>query len=250
MPEQYHTGRVISQESFADRLRILKISAPKLDFVAGQFTKIGLAQGEDKPLMRAYSFVNTPAEEEYEFFYDVLPEGGNLTPLLDQLNPGDEVLVSARPSGLLVLHELPETAKKLFLIGTGTGIGPFISILNTKDPWERFEHITLIYGVRYAADLMFQERIEKFQEHGGEQFTYLPLVTREDAANTHKTRVTDLITSGFLEQQVGFEFAADCQFMLCGNPAMVRETCEILKERGFERNRRARPGNVTIEKYW
>lgn len=250
MPEQHHTGKVVEQLRPGERLRILKITAPPLEYAAGQFTKLGLPVPDDKPLMRAYSFVNTPAESEYEFLYDVLPEGGNLTPRLDSLNAGDEILVSARPSGLLVLSELPDTARKLFLIGTGTGIGPFISMLSTPAPWERFEHLTLIYGVRHAAELLFADRIKAFAVNSGATFNYLPLVSREGAPDTYHGRVTELLRSGELERSCGFELDPTCQFMMCGNPEMVREMCVLFQERGFERNRRARPGNVTIEKYW
>ena len=251
MPEQFHSGQVVSQDQYSTNLRIIKVTCPSIDFAPGQFTKLALPVADsDKPLARAYSFVNPPGTDEYEFMYDVLYEGGNLTPLLDKLTGGDEVLVSERASGLLVVSELPKTAKHLFLIGTGTGIGPFVSILSTNEAWNKFDSISLIYGVRKNADLLFQDRIEEFKKRNEAKFTYIPLVTREDG-DARKMRVTELTSSDELSNITGVTIADDCQFMMCGNPEMVKDMSELLKTKyGFERNRRARPGNVTIEKYW
>lgn len=249
MSEELLSGTVAAHIHHGEKLRILKIIAPKLKFAAGQFTKIGLPIADSKPLLRAYSFVNSPSEELHEFLYDVVTEGGNLTLLLDKLEVGADVLVSTRPNGLLVLKELPQ-ANNLFLIATGTGVGPFLSILKTDEPWQKFQRVTLVYGVCYAADLVYQDLLEQIRVKHEKQFCYLPLVSREEMPGAGQCRVTQLLTSGELENGSGIKLGLDCQFMMCGNPAMIKDMGELLKERGFERNRRARPGNVTIEKYW
>lgn len=252
MPEEYQPARVSNQRSPTAQLRILQVERPAgLSFQAGQFTKLGLLEdGAAKPLGRAYSFVNPPATELLEFCYDVLPEGGNLTPRLDGLGTGDEVLVSMRPNGLLTLANIP-AALNLFMIATGTGIGPFISILNAGDEvWEKYESVVLVYSARHGKDLVYDEPLAELAQMRRQQFTYIPVVTREQVDGAANERVTALIANGELARRARAELDASCQFMLCGNPAMVQEVCALLQERGLERNRRARPGNVTVEKYW
>ena len=250
MPEEYLTGTVVDQRYLDDRLRILRIATDQpVQFTAGQFTKIGLPTAEGKPLMRAYSFVNPPTKRPFEFLYDVIQPQGNLTPLLDSLSAGSEVLVSARPNGLLILDNLPE-ADNVFFIATGTGIGPFLSILQTAEPWRRFKRLVLVYSVRTAAEMIYRDLIEKFAQDQPEIFRFVPLVTREKSAGTLNCRVTEALANGELEKRAAAPISSKSQFMLCGNPEMVQLMCDMFKDRGLERNRRSKPGNVTIEKYW
>ena len=252
MPEENTTAKVLAHERLTESLRVLKVAAPQgLSFVPGQFTKIGFQiDGQPRPLMRAYSFVNTPNEEVLEFCYDVLYDCGNLTPKLDGLEAGDELLVSMRPNGLLVLDGLPE-AKTLILVATGTGVGPFVSILNQAEGevYRRFAKILLVYSGRHMVDLVYHDLLLGLEQKR-EQLRYVPLVTREDIEGCRKTRVTDALKNAELASWAGCELDESCQFMLCGNPTMIQEMCDLLKEKGLERNRRSRPGNVTIEKYW
>lgn len=252
MAEENVASKVLDHQRHTEALRVLRVARPPgLDFVAGQFTKIGFALPEQpRPLMRAYSFVNAPQEEALEFCYDVLPEGGNLTVLLDKLQAGDELLVSTRPNGLLVLDNLP-AGETLFLVATGTGIGPFVSILGQGEgaAFARFARIVLVYSGRYFADLVYHQRLAELAA-GREQLSYLPLVTREQAQGCPRMRVTEALAAGELARLAAGPIDASCQFMLCGNPAMVQDMCELLGKMGLERNRRSKPGNVTIEKYW
>lgn len=252
MPEEYQAAQVAGQLAPTSQLRILQVARPPgLDFVPGQFTKLGLPQdGEAKPLARAYSFVNPPAAETLEFCYDVLAEGGNLTPRLASLDAGDEVLVSMRPNGLLTLANVPE-ALSLFMIATGTGIGPFVSILQAdEEVWDRYEKVALLYSARRQRDLLYDSQLAEIAALRRKQFAYVPVVTRERVEGVAGERVTKMIASGALERRTRTALDASCQFMLCGNPAMVQEVCALLQAKGLERNRRSRPGNVTIEKYW
>ena len=250
MAEEFFQGKVVSQTKETDVLRILKVEvAEKLDFLAGQFTRIGVPVDGDKPLVRAYSFVNQPGSEPHEFYYDVLEKGGNLTPILDGLSAGDKVLVSPRVNGLLHIDTLPD-AKTLFLVATGTGIGPFISILGTKEPWARFSKIVLVWSVRKEQDLVYRDRIKKVAAEHGDKFIFLPIVTREEVEGLMKVRVTEALENGRLEEASSAKVDESAQFMLCGSPEMVQQMSDLLKERGLVRNRRSKPGNVTIEKYW
>ncbi len=250
MAEELLRGTVVSQRKVTDVLRILEVEVPsELGFVAGQFTKIGLPEDGGGSLMRAYSFVNSPGQSPHEFYYDVLRSGGNLTPRLDSLSAGDELLVSERVNGLLHLENLPE-GESLFLVASGTGIGPFLSILGTDAPWERFGKVVLVWSVRNREDMVYLDRIEAVAGDRGGQFAYLPIVTRESAEGMSSKRVTEALRDGELERAAGAEVGPGSQFLLCGNPAMVQDMSDLLKDRGLERNRRSRPGNVTIEKYW
>ena len=246
------TGTIVSQHSWTQRLRTLKIAVDgQFDFKAGQFTKIGLPGSNDaKDLMRPYSFVNAPDNPELEFFYDILDPGGCLTPELAQLQPGDKILVSSRPAGLLALDEIPKMANIIFL-ATGTGLGPFISILSAAEVWEHYERIVLVYGTRQLGDQCYLDLIASCQQKYPNQLKLLRLATREEASSTLKMRIPELITSGLLEEHGEIQLdPLTCQFMLCGNPAMIADTTKLLASKGFPRNRRRTPGNVTVEKYW
>ena len=245
-------GRTLSQRRPTEHLRLLRVATEEpIPFKAGQFTKIGFP-GPDggRDLMRSYSFVNPPGAGFCEFCYSVLPQGGNLTPQLDRLEAGDELLVSTRPSGFLVLEEIP-SADNIFFVATGTGIGPFLSIMDTADPWQRFRRVVLVHGVARAADMAYRDRISELAAAHPQQFSFVSLVTREDHAGSLRMRIPQALADGHIESacQASLDVRT-CQFMLCGNPDMVRQTSAWLAERGFARNRRSAPGNVTIEKYW
>ena len=143
-------GTVLGQTRWTERLLSLKVDAPLHMFEAGQFGKLALgaldARGER--IARPYSFVNPPGQAPLEFYYGVVPEGP-LSPLLAQLKPGDRIFLSPRPAGFLVLPEVPD-AENLWLISTGTGIGPFLSILRTEEPWTRFRRVVLVHAARHA----------------------------------------------------------------------------------------------------
>ena len=251
MPEEYINSQVIAQEKCTDILRIIKVKKPaNLEFKAGQFTKIGLTvPNEERPLMRAYSFVNPPASDELEFCYDVLNENGNLTPMLDKLQENDEILVSTRPNGLLTIDNLP-SGLTLVMVGSGTGIGPFLSILDEATAWEKFEKIVLVYSVRYENDMLFKSRIDNIKLLNPERFCFVPIITREKIDKALHTRITTAIDNGEFEDYMKTKIDTSCQFMLCGNPQMVQDLSDLLKTKGLERNRRSKPGNITIEKYW
>ncbi len=241
-------GRVRELHAWTDTLYSLRVDAPVQPFKAGQFTKIGLVI-DDQLVSRPYSYVNAPQEVPLEFYFVTVPDGP-LTHRLVQLSPGDPIEVMAKPAGFLTLDEIPAAAH-LLMLSTGTAIGPFLSILKTAQPWQRFERIVLVHAVRLAAELSFADTIERLRsEHPG-QFDFVPVVSREDTEFAFRARIPALIEDGRLERHLGLEIdATRTQVMICGNPEMVKATSATLVARGLTRNRRREPGQVSVENYW
>ncbi|WP_108652432.1 ferredoxin--NADP reductase [Dongshaea marina] len=226
----------------------LKISAPLQPHLAGQFVKLALDEG-DKRVARAYSFVNAPDNRAHEFLIIEIDDGA-LTPKLNQLKPGDRLWVTEKPQGYLTLDELPE-GKDLWLLATGTGLGPFLSILQESGVWERFSKINLVHGVRFATDLAYQPLIAKLQAQYPDRLSYVPVVSRESHNEGLSGRIPAAIESGALESYCDTSFTPDSsQVMICGNPAMVKDAITVLKLKGLTKNLRRKPGNITVEQYW
>ena len=240
-------GTVAGKRRWAERLYSLQVAAKVAPFQAGQFTKLALdINGE--MVGRAYSFINAPGETPLEFYFVEVP-GGLLTPRLAALEAGDSVWVSPQAAGFLTLAEVPN-AKHLWLLSTSTGIAPFLPILKTAEPWQRFERIVLAHGVRHAGELAYGETIRDFaQQHGG-QFCFVPFVSREETGFALRARIPEAIADGRLESRAGVVLAPEnSQVMLCGNTGMVHDTTEILLARGLKKNRRSDPGHITVEIY-
>ena len=156
----------------------------------------------------------------------------------------------ARHRGFLCLNEVPDS-KHLWMLSTGTAIGPFLSILKTREPWQRFERVVLVHAVRTAEELSFQDTIQSLATQHPDQFSYIPFVSREDTDFAIRDRIPGALVSGTLETRAGIEITPEqSQIMICGNPDMVKNTSETLNARGLERNRRRKPGHITVENYW
>lgn len=241
-------GRVVGQRQWTDSLYSIQISADINPFEAGQFGRIGLMM-DDKPVLRPYSFINGADERPLEFYYVIVKEGP-LTARLPHLVTGDEVLINEKANGFLVLSEVPP-AEQLWMLATGTGLGPFLSILKSKEVWTRFNDMVLVHAVRYANELTYQEDIQRLLGDGGGRLRYVPFVSRERADFALSGRIPQALTNGALANRAGLHFSPDkSQFMLCGNPQMVKDAVETLTPLGFERNRRKKPGHITVENYW
>ncbi|MEO8717606.1 MAG: ferredoxin--NADP reductase [Burkholderiales bacterium] len=241
-------GRVVGQTRWTDRLCSLKVRAPLGPFEAGQFTKLALDIDGER-CARPYSLVNAPGAEPLEFYYNVLQEGP-LSPRLAALAAGVAVHVAPNPAGFLVLREVP-AADNLWLISTGTGLGPFLSILRTDAPWQRFARVTLVHATRTAADQAYRELIGEVARARGEKFGFVPFLSREAAPGALAGRVPDAIRDARLERAAATELsAARSHVMLCGNPAMVTDVTAVLEERGMRKHRRRAPGHITVETYW
>ena len=248
-----NTERVLDVRHWNDNLFSFTTTRdPSFRFRNGHFTMIGL-EVEDRPLLRAYSMASANHEDYMEFFSIKVPDGA-LTSRLQHLREGDEVLVSRKPTGTLVVdHLLP--GRNLYLLGTGTGLAPFLSIIKDPEVYEQFERIVLVHGVRHVDELAYQELIQQelpghefLGEMAREKLLYYPTVTREPFRN--QGRITDLMTSGRLFRDLGLPepTADDDRFMLCGSPGMLRDTTGILDARGFRESRNGEIGHYVIER--
>ncbi|MBC7001844.1 ferredoxin--NADP reductase [Photobacterium sp. BZF1] len=241
-------AKVINNRHWNNDLFSLVLQANIEPFKAGQFTKLGL-EIDGKMIQRAYSFVNPPSNDQIEVYATRVADG-LLSPRLHALEPGQEVFISARANGYFTLEEVPE-AEQLWLLATGTAIGPYLSILRESDAWKRFRKIVLVHAVRYSADLSYQGEINALKEQYPEQLIVQPFVSREPAPPALPGRIPHAIEDGMLERHVGLTLSPEqSQIMLCGNPEMVRETKTVLEQKGFTKNLRRKPGQITMEHYW
>ncbi|MDP4029726.1 MAG: ferredoxin--NADP reductase [Gallionella sp.] len=241
-------GRVTGKRRWAERLYSLQVDTTEIvPFQAGQFTKLALDIDGERAA-RAYSFINAPGEAPLEFYFVEVP-GGLLTSRLAVLEAGDMVWVAPQAAGFLTLAEVPD-ARHLWLLSTHTGIAPFLSILKTGEPWQRFERIVLAHAVRHADELAYGETIRDFAQQHGEQFRFVPFVSREDTNFALRARIPEAIVDGRLEAGADLALAPEnSQVMLCGNMGMVHDTTETLLARGLKKNRRHDPGHITMEIY-
>ncbi|MDR3411670.1 MAG: ferredoxin--NADP reductase [Formivibrio sp.] len=253
-PSTLSTERILSVHHWNDTLFSFKTTRDQgLRFENGQFVMIGL-QVNQRPLLRAYSIASANYEEHLEFF-SIKVENGPLTSRLQHLKVGDELLVSRKPTGTLVLDDL-RPGKNLYLLSTGTGLAPFMSVIQDPEAYERFEKIVLIHGVRTVSELAYADFIthelpqnEFFGEEVREKLIYYPTVTREAFKN--QGRLTDLIESGQLFADIGLPplDPAHDRAMLCGSPAMLADTAALLDRHGFKASARiGEPGDYVIER--
>nr|WP_322938792.1 ferredoxin--NADP reductase [Pseudomonas sp. s4] len=223
-------------------------------FRAGQFVRLGVEKVDGSVVWRAYSLVSAPHDEFLEFFSIVVP-GGEFTRELSRLRVGDSLLVEKQATGYLTLDRFVD-GRDLWLLGSGTGIAPFLSILQDFEVWQRFARIVLVYSARTSAELAYQPLIRSFAEleHLAEfahKLTYLPVVTREQAPGCLHARITDLLDSGELERAAGLELTPEhSRVMICGNPQMIDDIRQRLKARGLNLSLTRRPGQVAVENYW
>jgi len=240
-------GEVTKIKWWNKKLFSLTLSAPLPNYKAGQFTKLAMTI-EDKKIARAYSFVNTPSHSNLHEFLLVTVQDGLLSPPLSELSVGETVHVAEQASGFFTLDEVP-SSEYLWLLSTGTAIGPFLSMLGDPRIWQKFDKVILVHGVRKSEDLVYQELIASICQ--SQPLTFVPVISQENITDGLAGRITNALTSNKLFDYVGLKATPEnSQFMLCGNPEMVKETTEILLDLGFARNRRAKPGHITVEQYW
>ncbi len=221
-------------------------------FRNGHFTMLGLEAG-GRPLLRAYSIASANYEDELEFFSIKVPDGP-LTSKLQHLKTGDQILISRKPTGTLTLdHLLP--GRHLYLLSTGTGLAPFLSVIKDHEIYENFDKVILVHGCRHASELAYQDTITRelpgnpfFGDEVADKLLYYPTVTREPYRNNG--RITDLMASGKLFADLGLPpiSLADDRFMICGSPAMLKDTCALLDARGFRETRHGDLGHYVIER--
>jgi len=240
-------GKVIENKAWTDTLFSLRVEAPMPRFEAGQFVRIGLDVAGER-VARPFSFVNAPEDPVLEFYGVIVPEGP-LSPRLARLAPGDALWVADNPAGWLILSEVPP-AEELWLVATGTGLAPFLSILRTAAPWQRYRRILLVHAARFAKELVYSDLILEFEKEHGDRFRSIKFVSREKAPRALEGRIPAAIADGRLEA-AGAPIAPErSQFMLCGNPAMLKDMQAALAARGLKKHRRRSPGQVTVESFW
>ncbi|WP_159864017.1 MULTISPECIES: ferredoxin--NADP(+) reductase [unclassified Raoultella] len=243
------SGKVTKVEFWTDALFSLHVRAPVHPFTAGQFAKLGLDVDGER-VQRAYSYVNAPSNPDLEFYLVTVPEG-KLSPRLAALKPGDDVQIVSEAAGFFVLEELPD-CNTLWMLATGTAIGPYLSILEEGRDLERFNNLVLVHAARYAADLSYLPQMQALEERYKGKLRIQSVVSRETVPGMLTGRIPFLIETGALEEAVGLPMSADnSHVMLCGNPQMVRDTQQLLKEtRQMSKHLRRRPGHMTAEHYW
>ncbi|EEH68096.1 MULTISPECIES: ferredoxin--NADP reductase [Acinetobacter] len=250
--EKFSVEKVLSVHRWTNTLFSFTMTRPAhFKFTAGQFARIGLMV-DGELVVRAYSVVSSPFDETLEFFSIVVPEGA-FTSNLQHLKVGDELYLEKISYGYLTLARYQQPLPKdLWLLATGTGLAPFLSMLQDFETWNKYQHINLVYSVRTASELAYVERIQEIAATFGEGhlgFQFVPIITRDPNAKLHD-RLPILIANGQLEKVVGLEFNPETSHvMLCGNPQMVDDTKEALKQRGLTMNRRGE-GNIAVENYW
>jgi len=236
------TGRVVENRHWTESLFSLRVVGAPAKFQAGQFVRIALDIDGER-VARAFSFVNPPDDPLLEFYGVVVPEGP-LSPRLAKLVAGDALYVAPNPAGFLILSEVPE-AETLWLVSTGTGLAPFLSILRTDTPWKRFKSVVVVHAVRWAKDLVYRDVI------GATPARYVPMVSREAAPGALAGRIPAAIADGRLEAAAGVELRPETSHvMLCGNPQMLKDTQAVLVARGMRKHRRRTPGHITVESFW
>jgi len=245
--------RVLNVHHWTDRLfSFWTTRTPSFRFRSGQFVMMGL-EGDGKPLLRAYSLASAHYDDKLEFFSIKVPDGP-LTSRLQHLKEGDEILVGRKPTGTLVVDNL-RAGRTLFLLGTGTGLAPFLSIVRDPEAYEKFDRIVVAHGVRWIKDLAYSTYIaddlpsdELIGELVREKLVYYPTVTREPFR--HQGRLSLALTSNGMTDALGLPpiDPAHDRFMLCGSPAMLADLRAILDARGFEEGNHGEPGGYVIEK--
>lgn len=248
------TEQVIDVHHWNDSLFSFRTTRdPGFRFDSGQFVMIGL-EVDGRPLMRAYSIASAAWEEHLEFF-SIKVQNGPLTSRLQHLKPGDALTVSRKPTGTLVLTDL-KPGRHLYLLGTGTGLAPFMSVIRDPETYERYDKIVLAHGVRNINDLAYADYLQnELPQHDylgelvREKLIYYPTITREPFRN--RGRITDNIVDGAMSQAIGLPplNPETDRLMLCGSPAMLDDLCALLDARGFQASPRTRePGDYVIER--
>ena len=249
----FNEEKVLTVHHWTDRLfSFTTTRGTSLRFLNGHFTMIGL-RVNGKPLLRAYSVASANYEEHLEFL-SIKVQDGPLTSKLQHIQPGDSIIVGNKPTGTLVIDYLLP-GKRLYLLSSGTGLAPFMSIIRDPATYEKFEQVVLVHGVRQVAELAYHDYItqelpqhEFLGEMVSKQLLYYPTVTREPYKN--QGRSTDLIENGKLFSDLGVPVInpAEDRVMICGSPGLLKDLKGILERRGFKEGNTTTPGDYVVER--
>jgi ferredoxin--NADP+ reductase len=255
-PDKYTTETITDVRPWTENLFSFRTTRDRgYRFVPGQFARLGVrGRAEDSIVWRAYSIASAAHDEHLEFFSVVVP-GGAFTSRLATLREGDPILVERRSYGFLTTDRF-EAGRDLWMLATGTGLAPFLSILHDFATWEGYENLVLVQSVRTQSELAYEDLIRGFDKSEyyaqfAHKLRYARIVTREPVPGTLRDRVTKLLASGVLEENIGLRLDLDrSRIMLCGNPEMVEDSRRLLTGRGFRMSRRGDPGHLAVENYW
>lgn len=241
-------SEIIRRYDWAPGLMTLGLAAVPAAYVPGQFVNLGLDLGGAR-VKRSYSLASAAGEPSEFYLTEVI--GGGLTPELFRLKLGDRVWIDDRALGFFTLDYVPP-ARHLWLLATGTGLGPFIAMLRSSAIWERSERVVLVHGVRHLAHLGYAPELARLLTRHAGQFAYLPVVSRDTAPpGVLAGRVPALIASGELERLAGITLEPEgTHVLLCGNPAMITDVQALLEGRGMHKHRPRKPGHISFESYW
>lgn len=255
--EKYSAERIIAWQTWTPKLFSFRLTRPAgFRFTAGQFARLGVSTSGGEIVWRAYSMVSAPYDEFLEFFSIVVPDGA-FTSELAQRGVGDLVLLDRSAFGFLTLDRFPD-GRDLWMLASGTGVAPFLSMLQDPETWSRFKHVTLAYSARSADELAYTDWLAALRENPlvgdaltPERWCFVPVVTREKIDGTLSKRLTLALDDGSLEVAAGRRLTCeDSRIMVCGNPQMVDDCRARLKARGFRLSRQAAPAQLAFENYW
>ena len=240
-------GRLTSRRDWAAGLSTLRVEAEVESWEPGQFVNLSI-EGAAEEDRRSYSIASPPGGP-LEFLVTEVA-GGKLTPRLFELRQGDALLVERKPQGFFTLRWVPP-ARDLFMVATGTGLGPFLSILKSEEVWTRFERVVVVHGVRDSTHFAHRDDLEALAG-ARPGLSLLGVVSRETpSAGLLAGRVTTALADGTLERAAGIAIdPAHTHVMLCGNPQMIEDMIALLAARGLRKHRVRNPGHITVEKYW
>jgi ferredoxin--NADP+ reductase len=252
--DKFTIERITSIHAWTEKLFSFQITCHLgYRFIPGQFARLGVRK-DGRVAWRAYSIVSANYDPHLEFYSIVVP-AGEFTSTLATLNVGDEILVDETSYGALTTDRF-ECGKDLWLLSTGTGLAPFISILLDPATWEQYQNIVLVHSVRTPDELAYREFIEALPKHEyfGEhahKLRYVQVVTRAPFPNTLDQRITELLNNRELELKIGLEIDSErSRIMICGNPDMVDDTRKVLLDRGLTMSHRGQAGHLAVENYW
>lgn len=256
--EKASCERLLSVHRWTDSLLSFRTTRPAgYRFTPGQFARLGL-EIDGQIVSRAYSITSAEHEDQLEYYAIIVP-GGQFTTRLDALRPGDAVWVEKLSYGFMTAERFVD-GRQLWMLATGTGLGPYVSILQQPEVWQRFDHLVVVHGVRRREELAYADKFEQLRRQAAEQgwparLQLLRCVTRDtdlpDAHGWLAGRLTTLLRDGALEQAAGLPLSVEqSRLMACGNPDMVTEVRELLRERGMGPLRRTGGGQFVTEDYW
>ena len=254
--DKFHPARILWLRRWSPRLLSFRLSRePGFRFVPGQFARLGLHQTNGVPVWRAYSMASATWDDYLEFYSIIVPDGA-FTSHLAQMQVGDELMMERQPFGFFTTNRFAD-GRDLWMLGTGTGLAPYLAILQDESTWTRFERLILVHCARNTDDLAYREEIAALREHPlwaghGHKLIYQPVSTRDDTVpGALHARIPALLQSGELEAHLGIPLSlADSRIMICGSPSMVHDTHKALLGRGFRLSRLAAPAQIAVENAW